>query len=73
MLFFVERETFYMVGKKKWSSVPITLKQAKDILSEAGAAVIVAEREPAIMEHIQNPIVSDCIGFAFVAAQKVVF
>ena len=45
----------------------------KEALSEAGATVIVAERDPASMEQIQNPIASDSKAFVFMAAQKVEF
>lgn len=72
-MFIVERETFYMVGKKKWSVLYTTLEQVKEALADAGMAIIVDHRDPASMEQIQNPIVADCKGFAFVAAQKVDF
>ena len=73
LMIIVERETFYVDGKKKWSTLYLTLEQAKEALSEAGTAVFVAERELASMEYVQNPTIADGKGFAFIAAQKVVF
>lgn len=73
LMFIVERQTFYVVGKKKWSTLYITLEQVKKALADAGVGILVDERDPASMEQIQNPIVSNCKGFAFVAAQKVEF
>ena len=68
-----ERETFYMVREKKFSCLSLTLEQVKEALAEAGTAILVAERDPAPMELIQNPVASDYKGFLFVAAQKVEF
>ena len=68
-----ERETFYMVGEKKFSCLSLTLEQVKEALVEAGTAILVAEHDPAPMELIQNPIDSDFKAFLFVAAQKVEF
>ena len=73
LMIIVERETFYVDGKKKWSTLYLTLEQVKEALAEAGITVIVAEREPASMEYIQNPVIADGKGFAFVTAQKVEF
>ena len=73
LMFLEERETFYMVGKKRWDVLYLTLEQVKEALVEAGTTVIVAERDPAPMDQIQNPIVSDYKAVLFVAAQKVVF
>lgn len=73
LMIVVERETFYTVGKKKWSTLYITFEQVKEALAEAGTTIYMAEREPASMEHIQNPVIVDGKGFAFVAAQKVEF
>ena len=69
----VERETFYMDGKKKWLTLYLTLEQVKEALAEAGTSIFVAEREPASMEYIQNPVIADGKGFALVVAQKVEF
>ena len=73
LMFIVERETFYMVGEKRWFCLYLTLEQVKEALAEAGTAILVAERDPAPMDLIQNPIICDCKAFAFVVAQKVVF
>lgn len=73
IMFVVERQTFYMVGNKKWSCLYLTLEQVKEALTEAGTAVVVAERDPAPMEQIQKPIVSDYKAALFVVAQKVEF
>lgn len=45
----------------------------KEALAEAGTVVLVAERDPAPMEIIQNPVQSNQKAFVFVAAQKVEF
>ena len=37
----VERETFYMVGDKKWFCLYLTLEQVREALAEAGTAVLV--------------------------------
>ena len=68
-----ERETFYVDGKRKWSTLYNTFEQVKEALDEAGTTIYMAEREPATMEYIQNPVISDNKGFIFVAAQKIVF
>ena len=68
-----ERETFYMVGDKKFSCLSLTLEQVKEALVEAGTAILVAERDPAPIEQIQNPTTSDYKAVVFVAAQKVEF
>ena len=68
-----ERETFYMVGERKFSCLSLTLEQVKEALVEAGTAILVAERDPAPMKLIQNPVDSDFKAFLFVAAQKVEF
>ena len=73
LMFIVERETFYMVGGKKWSCLYLTLEQVKEALAEAGTAILVAERDPAPMELIQNPVEADYKAILFVAAQKVEF
>jgi len=68
-----ERETFYLVGKKKWFVLHLTLEQVIKALSEAGMVIIMAERDPVPMEEIQNYIESDYKAVLFVAAQKVEF
>ena len=73
LMFIVERETFYMVGGKKWSCLFLTLEQVKEALAEAGTAILVAERDPAPMELIQNSVEADYKAILFVAAQKVEF
>ena len=73
LMFMEERETFYMVGNKRWDVLYLTLEHMKEALAEAGTAILVAERDPASMEQIQNPVVSDCKAVVFVVAQKVEF
>ncbi|XP_065917675.1 nicotinamide N-methyltransferase-like [Dysidea avara] len=72
-MFVVERETFYMVGEKRWPCFPVTLEQVKEALADAGMVVLVAERDPAPIHDIENPIISDYKAVVFVAAQRVVF
>ncbi len=71
-IYAAERETFYVVGKKKWFCLYLTLAEITEALDEAGFVVLTAERDPAPLEQIQNPIVSDYKSFLFVAAQRVV-
>jgi len=66
-----ECETFYMTGQKKWPCLYITLEQMKEALAEAGMMVVVAKRDEASVEQLQNPITSDYKAVLFVAAQKV--
>ena len=73
LMFIVERQTFYVVGGKKWSCLYLTLEQVKEALAEAGTVILVAERDPAPMEQIQNPVMSDYKALLFVAAQRVEF
>ena len=73
LMLIVERETFYMVGEKKWFCLYLTLEQVKEALTEAGTAILVVECDPAPMEQIQNPIVCDYTAILFVAAQNVEF
>ena len=73
LMFVEERETFYMVGKKRWDVLYLTLEQVKEALVEAGTTILVTARDPAPMEQIQNPTVTDCKAVLFVAAQKVEF
>ena len=68
-----ERESFFMMGKKKWDVLYLTFEQVKEALAEAGTTVLVAAREPASMEQIQNPVVADGKATVFVVAQKVEF
>ena len=67
----IERQTFYMINKKKWPSLPVTLEQVKEALADAGMVVLVTERDPASIQDIENPIISDYKAVLFVAAQKV--
>ena len=53
----------YMVREKKFSYLSLTLEQVKEALAEAGTAILVAERDPAPMELIQNPVASDYKAF----------
>jgi len=62
-----------MVGEKKWFCLYLTLEQVKEVLAEAGVEILVAERDPAPMEQIQNPIISYYKAVLFVATQKVEF
>ena len=73
LMFIVERETFYMVGEKRWFCLYLTLEQVQEALAEAGTVVLVAERDPMPMDLIQNPVICDCKAVAFVVAQKVEF
>ena len=73
LMFIVERQTFYVVGKKKWPCLYLTLEQVKEALTEAGTTILVAERHPSKMEQIHNPELGDYKALVFVAAQKVEF
>ena len=73
LMFIEERETFYILGKKRWDILYLTLDQVKEALVEAGTTILVAARDPAPMEQIQNPTVADYKAVLFVAAQKVEF
>ena len=68
-----ERITFYVLGNKKWPCLHVTLEQVKEALAEAGAAVLMSERDPVSMEQMQNPVVVDKKSYAFVATHKVEF
>ena len=72
-MFVVECQTFYMVGKKRWSCLYLTLEQVKEALADAGMVVLTAERDVAPINQIQNPTVSDYKALLFVAAQRVEF
>lgn len=67
----VERETFYMAGGKRWFCLSLTLAQIREALELAGFVILEAERDPAPIEQINNPTVSDYKALLFVAAQKV--
>ena len=70
----VERETFYRATGQtqcKWFSLYITLAQIKEAMEEAGFDILIAERDPAPMQEIQNPTLSDCTSTVFVAGFKV--
>ena len=73
LMFIEERETFYILGKKRWDILYLTLEQVKEALVEAGTTILVTARDPAPMEQIQNPTVADYKAVLFVAAQKVKF
>jgi len=72
-LFISERETFYVVGNKKWPALYLTLEKVKEALTDAGIVVLTAERDVAPMYQIQNPIISDYKAVLFVVAQRVEF
>ena len=61
----------YTIGQHKWSALPVTMEQVKEALVEAGFVVLVAEREPASVEAIQNPTIYDSKALLFLAAYKV--
>ena len=67
----VERETFYMAGGKRWFCLSLTLAQIREALELAGFVILEAEHDPAPIEQINNPTVSDYKALLFVAAQKV--
>lgn len=73
VLFTAERETFYVVGERKWFCLSLTLAQVKKALEEAGFEVLLAERDPAHMQQIEHPVVSDFKACLFVVAYKVEF
>ena len=73
VLFMAERETFYMVGEHKWFCLCLTLAHVKEALEEAGFELLMAERDPAHMQQIEQPIVSDFKACLFVVAYKVEF
>ena len=73
LMVIVERQTYYVVTKKKWPSLYLTLEQVKIALAEAGTTIFVVDHDPPTLEHIQNPVVADGKGFTFLAAQKVEF
>ena len=60
-MFIVERQTFYTVMDKRWPCLPVTLEQVKEALVDAGMVVLIAERDPASIHGIENPIMSDYI------------
>ena len=68
-----ERATYYMFEGRKWSCLYVTAEEIKEAFVEAGATVIVAERDPASMEQVQNPVASDSKAFVFMVAQRVEF
>jgi len=73
LMLIVERQTFYMVGRKKWFTLYLTLEQIKEALAKAGMEIVIFVRDPAKMKYIQEPKASDYTAFVFVAAQKVEF
>ena len=72
VLFAVERETFYMVGECKWFCLYLTLAQIKAAMEGAGFDILWAERNPAPVQQIQNPIVSDFTSALFIVGLKVI-
>ena len=69
-MYVVERQRFF-VTECKWSSLSITLAQTKQAMEEAGFDILMEERDPATMQQIQNPILSDFTSMVFVAGFKV--
>ena len=53
--------------------LPLTLGQIKEALEEAGFELLMVERDPAPVQQIENPTVSDFKAVLFVAAYKVQF
>ena len=66
-----ELETFYCVGKEKWSMLSVSMDQLKEALEEAGCVVLMSERDPASIHHIENPTITDDKACVFIAAYKV--
>ena len=58
VMFVVERESFYKVGPNTFFCLYLTLAQIKQAMEEAGFDVLTAERDPAQMRQIQNPLMS---------------
>ena len=71
MITAVEGETFYMVGGKRWFCLILTLDQITEALKLAGFEILEADRDPAPVEQVNNPTVSDYKAMLFVVAQKV--
>ena len=71
MITAVESETFYMVGGKRWFCLSLTLDQITEALELAGFEILEADRDPAPIEQVNNPTVSDYKAMLFVVAQKV--
>ena len=70
----VERETFYRAAGQtqcKWFCLYITLAQIKEAMEEAGFDILIAERDPAPMHLIQNPIFFDYTSTIFLAGFKI--
>ena len=73
LMYFDERGSYYVTGKKKWSVLYVTLENVKEALTEAGTVIIMTKRDPSTMEEIQNPVQYDCKAAVFIVAQKVEF
>ena len=70
-IFFVEDETFYCVGDKKFVVLPVSLAQVQEAVEEAGCVVLMSERDPMPISHLENPTLSDEKAYTFLAAYKV--
>ena len=66
----VESESFYKIGDKKWSVLPVSMDQVKEALEEAGFVLLIVESDPTPIESIQNPNDSDRKSVIFLAALK---
>ena len=73
LMYFDERSNYYIIGKKKWFSLYLTLENVEKALTEAGTAIIMAKRDPATMKDIQNPLEDDLKASVFIVVQKVEF
>ena len=71
MIAAAECETFYMVGGKRWFYLSLTLAQITEALELAGFVILEADRDPAPIEQVNNPTVSDYKAVLFLVAQKV--
>ena len=71
IIFFVEDETFYYEGEKKFAVLPVSLAQVQEAVEEAGCVVLMSERDPTSIDHLENPTLSDEKAYTFLAAYKV--
>ena len=71
MIAAAECEMFYMVGGKRWFCLSLTLAQITEALELAGFVILEADHDPAPIEQVNNPTVSDYKAVLFLVAQKV--
>ena len=71
IIFFVEDGTFYYEGEKKFAMLPVSLAQVQEAVEEAGCVVLMSERDPTSIDHLENPTLSDKKAYTFLAAYKV--